>query len=368
MATEKDLRALGIRLSYIAGYEDEINKLLAEQIKAVNRFLSKGEVSAKTRRALESELTRLTKQMHKNFATFQIDMSGEMVDFSVAEGHWEAARLENETGLTVTDPSDARLKAAASGAKYKNFATGQTLTIGQMAATLDNGTAKMVESTIRTGYAEGWTNKEIAKAVNGTRLKSGTYSGGDLSARAKRDTMTVVRTSAQAMANEARAATWKDNPDIVPLVEFVATMDNRVTLLCASLDGRTFKPGEAPQPPLHYGCRSTLVAKVSALDADIRQVRDGKPIDEHSTKKLSQDQPVSSKKGRTERGEVSVNVKFDEFVRGQSEWYQNDIMGARRAELYRANPTMKAKDMIYQSGNRQGRKKTLDELYKKWTI
>lgn len=43
--------------------------------------------------------------------------------------------------------------------------------------------------------------------------------------------------------------------------QYSAVLDNRTTNLCLSLDGRVVqKRGELPQPPLHAGCRSRIVA------------------------------------------------------------------------------------------------------------
>lgn len=41
--------------------------------------------------------------------------------------------------------------------------------------------------------------------------------------------------------------------------QFVAILDNRTTKLCRSLDGKRYKLGEGPIPPLHMNCRSNRV-------------------------------------------------------------------------------------------------------------
>jgi len=51
---------------------------------------------------------------------------------------------------------------------------------------------------------------------------------------------------------------------LVDEYEYVATLDNRTSELCTSLDGEIFKTSEAvtglTYPPLHVSCRSTTTA------------------------------------------------------------------------------------------------------------
>ena len=42
-------------------------------------------------------------------------------------------------------------------------------------------------------------------------------------------------------------------------LRFVAELDRKTSPLCRSLDGQEFQPREAPQPPLHWKCRSFLI-------------------------------------------------------------------------------------------------------------
>jgi hypothetical protein len=50
------------------------------------------------------------------------------------------------------------------------------------------------------------------------------------------------------------------NPDIIEEVDWVSTLDNNTTTQCRSLDGRWFKLGVGPKPPLHINCCSTVIA------------------------------------------------------------------------------------------------------------
>lgn len=77
--------------------------------------------------------------------------------------------------------------------------------------------------------------------------------------------------------------------------------------VCIAHDGKTYIVGAAniPYPPLHLGCRSSLepVVDLSAL---------GLP-----------------------QSKLGERVTYDEWFRKQSEPAQNEIIGRKRAELYR---------------------------------
>lgn len=76
---------------------------------------------------------------------------------------------------------------------------------------------------------------------------------------------TVVRTKTTEMFNEARKTYWETDEiakEIVEAYEFSAIMDDRVSDVCAELDGKIFEKGDfidRVTPPLHFNCRSVLV-------------------------------------------------------------------------------------------------------------
>jgi SPP1 gp7 family putative phage head morphogenesis protein len=73
--------------------------------------------------------------------------------------------------------------------------------------------------------------------------------------------------SAGAIVNEVvnteRNNFFFKNADLIQGFQFSAVLDGKTTLICASLDGKTFKIGDADglefRPPLHWFCRSILV-------------------------------------------------------------------------------------------------------------
>lgn len=81
----------------------------------------------------------------------------------------------------------------------------------------------------------------------------------------------VVRTEGIYLANQADMNVYRNTG--VEQYEYCATLDNRTSPICRSMDGRVFKLSEATVgvnlPPLHPYCRSTTIPVVdmSGLDA-----------------------------------------------------------------------------------------------------
>jgi len=71
--------------------------------------------------------------------------------------------------------------------------------------------------------------------------------------------MAVVRTTVNQVQNAASQSVYQANSDITAKYQYVATLDSRTSLICASLDGQTFEYNKGPIPPQHFNCRSTTV-------------------------------------------------------------------------------------------------------------
>lgn len=111
--------------------------------------------------------------------------------------------------------------------------------------------------TIQLGLARGAPAREIAAEI----LPPGDRRRGGVSGRSYRDATTLVRTTITAVSNQAAMTIYEAAGDVVPMVQFRATLDERTTPICRAADGKVFRKDDssAPIPPLHVNCRSTLV-------------------------------------------------------------------------------------------------------------
>jgi SPP1 gp7 family putative phage head morphogenesis protein len=128
--------------------------------------------------------------------------------------------------------------------------------------------AERFSQVVRNGLLTGEPTPAIAKRLIG-RLEFGDYgplsvrqlaaAGGELTAVADNQILTLVRTSINQVANAASMAVYETNQDITKKYRYVATLDTRTSSICRALDGKEFPYGQGPMPPQHFGCRSTTV-------------------------------------------------------------------------------------------------------------
>jgi SPP1 gp7 family putative phage head morphogenesis protein len=131
--------------------------------------------------------------------------------------------------------------------------------------------AERFSQVVRNGLLTGEPTPAIAKRLIG-RLEFGDYgplsvrqlaaAGGELTAVADNQILTLVRTSINQVANAASMAVYESNQDITKKYRYVATLDTRTSSICRALDGREFEYGRGPMPPQHFNCRSVTVAVI----------------------------------------------------------------------------------------------------------
>ena len=195
---------------------------------------------------------------------------------------------------------------------------------------------RRVRDTIRGGFIEGRTTDQIVRDLRGTRAQG--YADGIL-ARSRRDVESVVRTAVNHTANTAREYTYEANDDLVKGVRWTSTLDGRTSLVCAARDGTVYEPGKGPRPPAHFNCRSSTSPVLKSwrelgFDAD--------------------ELPASTRASMN--GQVPADTDYDAWLRRQPRDFQEDVLGPRRAELFRAGLRM---DRFV---DRAGAEYTLDQL------
>jgi SPP1 gp7 family putative phage head morphogenesis protein len=87
--------------------------------------------------------------------------------------------------------------------------------------------------------------------------------GGQATAVADNQIVTLVRTSINQVANSASQQVYEANQDITKKYRYVATLDTRTSAICRALDGKTFEYGRGPTPPQHFNCRSTTIPVIN---------------------------------------------------------------------------------------------------------
>lgn len=203
-------------------------------------------------------------------------------------------------------------------------------------------------NAVRQGLVAGATNEQIVSRVAGGRGYAGIMDVSKANARS------LVHTSIQEVANEARRETFKKNDDVVEGIRQVSTLDSNTTDICMAYDGAEFdldgepiNGTELPYDggcPRHWGCRSVevpITKTFKALGVDAPEPDEGT--------RASADGPVSGK------------MTFADFLDNQTKEDQDEMLGKGRAELWREG-TITLQQLLDQKGNPL----TLEELREKY--
>jgi SPP1 gp7 family putative phage head morphogenesis protein len=194
--------------------------------------------------------------------------------------------------------------------------------------------AKMSQATrraIQTGLTLGETTRDIVKRIIADR---GSTSPAVWRAARAEATM-IVRTSITAVHAEAALTTYaRAGDEITGEYELVTARDNRVSKICAALDGRRFRYNDPKRlvPPFHPNCRTVCVPVIN-----YRQLGLLPPY--------------------TPRAGGLTFQSLDAWLRAQPRSVQKAILGATRADWYRAG-RLSLRDLI----DTDNRVLTLEEL------
>lgn len=172
-----------------------------------------------------------------------------------------------------------------------------------------------VGDAIRRGWANGLSNQQLVAQIRGTKARG--YKDG-LVAITRRNAEMVARTAVSHVANTARNETYAANADVLSGWRFLATLDNRTTSRCRSLDQTIWKLGEGPRLPLHPGERSTPMPE---LDAEYAWLSDGGT------------RAARGPSGRT--SDVPAEQTYYAWLKNQPAEFQDTAIGPERAQLLR---------------------------------
>lgn len=279
------------------------------------------------------------------------------------------------TEINVVSLSDD-LQAAVTGAPqtFNLTATqGTTITLpngkvlGKSFRGLAESQADLFAKTVRNGLLTGESTDKIARRLKG-RLRFGDFgplsvrqlaqAGGELTAVANHQVLALVRTSINQVANETSQQVYKANQDVTKRYRYVATLDNRTSAICRSLDGREFEYGKGPTPPQHFNCRSTTVPVIDYEGLGIE------PPPETDLRRPN----TAFGPSRTTRGDmVPSNQTYGEWLDKQSKAVKADVLGPEKIPFFnrlvgKYGPT----DAIRKFVARDGSELTLEQLKRRY--
>lgn len=225
---------------------------------------------------------------------------------------------------------------------------------------------------VQIGMVQGDTPAQMARRIVGTAQLRGANGVTEIT---RREASTITRTAVQTMANASRQQVYDANSDLFTHERFVATLDSRTTPICRANDGKQYKRGEGPHPPLHFNCRSVRVPVIDPRQMGIRPARTATQrqlLREYARQnglegiRSRTDLPrghagkfdaFSRRRVRELTGTVPASTTYQEFLSRQSSAFQRDVLGATRARLFRQGGIS-----VDRFVDRAGRQYTLAEL------
>lgn len=260
---------------------------------------------------LESLLVSLRSINAEGLRAITEAFDGDLRDLGTHEVEFTARAFDTlvPIELNVIQPTREQLYAAVHAKPFR----GKLLS--EYYGDLPEATMAPVRSAIRQGFAEGRTTDQIIRELRGSRAAK--YTDGILQ-QPRRSVERLVRTAINHTATVAREQVYKENADLVKGVRWVSTLDMRTSDICQALDGEVFPPDDGPRPPAHLNCRSTtspVLKSWEELGFEVGDLPEGT--------RASMD------------GQVPASMTYQEWLSGQSEAVQDDVLGPTRAALFR---------------------------------
>lgn len=275
------------------------------------------------------------------YAQLSQELTSEMRSFVEYEIGYQFKLLESTLPVQVSVAS-VNASAVYTAAMSRPFSVSKNgaVPLNEYLSGLEAGRSAKIRDALRLGYVEGETISQMVRRIQGTRALN--YTDG-LMDESRRHVEGMVRTAVNHMSNFTRQSMYEANSDIVKGWMFVATLDGRTSITCASLSGKVFPVGSGPQPPRHINCRSTstpVTRSFRELGIDIPEFRGGT--------RASMD------------GQIASDISFSDWLRGKGTAVQDEILGKTRADLFRAN-----KIEVDRFTDNKGKVLSLEQLAKK---
>lgn len=179
--------------------------------------------------------------------------------------------------------------------------------LGGMVDDFEASQIRTMSNIIRAGYASGETTPQIINRLTEQAFPI-----------VERDLESVVRTSLQHSAMQAKRATYQANSDIIKGYRIVATLDGRTSEECRSRDGQTLPLDSTDLPPYHHRCRTSYTA---VLDDRFAVLEEG-------ATRAARDPET----GKIEY--VPAKQTYYQWLKGQDREFVESVIGPKRAKLF----------------------------------
>jgi SPP1 gp7 family putative phage head morphogenesis protein len=231
----------------------------------------------------------------------------EMERFAEYELDFNYKTLNNFSNIAAEVPADYNVKIAL-GTNIMQLEPTRGYTMRQALTQFGATKAVQVVQAVRQGVIAQQTSQAISAAIMA------------LGGVQKRQAATLTRTITNHVATQTRRAFMAQNKEYISKYKWIATLDDRTSLVCASRDQQVYDDiDENPKPPAHYNCRSTITFVVDPkfdLGLDVKTNR-----------------PSVGPGGKVKL--VDSETTYASWLRRQPKAFQENVLGVTRTKLFR---------------------------------
>lgn len=289
-----------------AGKIEALQLYYRELDRLIRELLTRQELKDLTSKKYQAFLKTAEKELTAVLQEIAEQIEQKASDTALYEAEFEHKNLTNNLDGKFKTLSKAALLVALSSVPLQVSGAIAGKTINEAVKTIPNEAQRLVNS-IKVGVAQNKENSEIITSIRGT--KTNNYTDGTLNV-VRNGIESTVKTIISHSVTVAKEGLYKANDDVVKYVQWVSTLDRRTTATCRYLDGKIFKKGEGPRPPIHYNCRSTIIP-VTKLSATFTKSR------------------------ASETGQVDGDITYYEWLKQQPIAFQDQVLGKTRGQLFR---------------------------------
>ena len=303
--------------------EEFIRKVLEEAVSRLNIDLT--ELNRARLDRLIQDLIQMVNELNGDYTESFIQEALDFVDYEIGFNY----RILNANVVADTVLPNLNQVQAAMLTNIMDLEPTKGYTIREALSEFGRKKGQQIVQKIRDGIVLGETTQQIVKNIK------------DLEGIQGRQAAALARTVTNHVSIQARQITMRENDDIIDSYQWVATLDSRTSLICASRDGQIYEDIDSnPKPPAHFNCRSTITWVVKPefdLGADIVGDRPSKGADGVQV--------------------ISADTNYEQWLRRQPLSFQTEVLGSTKAKLFRDG-----KLSIGRFVDDQGRVLSLDQL------
>lgn len=204
---------------------------------------------------------------------------------------------------------------------------------GQLEQTAQDG----IYEAFRIGMIEGKSIPQMAKDLLLRSYDSFTTTG---IKRVFDNAEAVARTAANYASTQTRLVFAEANSDVIKGVQYIATLDDRTSMICMSLNGTVYPIDDiGAVPPQHYNCRSTLgyvTRSWEEMGLDGREPEFVQRYREEGASRMD--------------GKISAPPDFDTWLKTQPQSVQDKLLGPVRAGMWRDGKVKNISDFVGKDG------------------